>query len=476
MQTTERRRILVVDDDRAFRLSTAELLRQDGYDVVLANDGSEAVDVLARDPVDLMLLDLRMPGIDGVSLVEVLRKRGEGVPILMITGFGTIETAVRSLHTGADDFLTKPVDPDLLSARVSEILERHPGPGAATEGVPGMIGRSRPLREVFEAIHRVAPTNATVLVTGETGTGKELVARAIHDLSRRASRPFIPVNCAALAEGVLESELFGHVKGAFTGAVADRRGLFAAADGGTLLLDEVGDMSLRLQQRLLRVLQEGEVTPVGAVRPVSVDARVIAATNRDLRAEVDAGRFREDLFYRLNVFRINVPPLRERPGDVPLLIEAGLERVRGRLPEDSRLSCSPFAVRLLRAYPWPGNVRELMAVVESAVIRAGGGRVEAQHLPPEIRQRDGGSGRAAGAAGAERRGWTGGAGPDGGPGGTGPGSDPEDRYAAAVPAEQEAAAIRAALEETGGARSRAAELLGMSRTTLWRKMKEYGLE
>ena len=255
------------------------------------------------------------------------------------------------------------------------------------------------------------------------------------------------MNCAALAEGVLESELFGHVKGAFTGAVKDRKGLFAAADGGTLLLDEVGDMSLRLQQRLLRVLQEKEVTPVGAVRATPVDARVIAATNRDLKAEVDAGRFRQDLFYRLNVFHIRIPPLRARRGDIPLLIEAALDRVAARLPEGARPTCSPFAVRLLRSYDWPGNVRELMSVVESSVIRAEGGRVEAQHLPPEIRDDSTGPGAGAG----------------------------PDRYHSELSPEEEAAAIRAALDETDGVKSRAAEILGMSRTTLWRKMKEHGL-
>jgi two-component system nitrogen regulation response regulator NtrX len=448
MSETTEPRILLVDDDRAFRLSTAELLRQDGYRVVMAGDAIEAAEALERGRFDLMLLDLRMPGLDGITLLEVLRKRGEGVPILMVTGFGTIETAVRSLHTGADDFLTKPVDPDVLSARVAELLERRPG--EVEERVPGMIGRAPAMRDVFDGIRRVAPTDSTVLVTGETGTGKELVARAVHDLSRRADRPFIPVNCAALAEGVLESELFGHVKGAFTGAVKDRKGLFAAAHGGTLLLDEVGDMSLRLQQRLLRVLQEKEVTPVGAVRATPVDARVIAATNRKLKDEVEAGRFREDLFYRLNVFHIRIPPLRDRRGDVPLLIEAALDRVSSRLPEGARPTCSPFAVRLMRSYDWPGNVRELMSVVESSVIRAEGGRVEAQHLPPEIR--GGGAG-------------------DGGAGD----STHTDRYRSELSADEEEAAIRAALDEARGVKNRAAEILGMSRTTLWRKMKEYRL-
>lgn len=439
---SEPRRILVVDDDRVFRLSTAELLRQDGYEVVLANDGSGAVQALGTGEFDLMLLDLRMPGIDGIDLVEVLRKRGQGIPVLMITGFGTIETAVRSMHTGVEDFLTKPIDPDVLSARVGEILDRHPGQSATMERIPGMVGRSTAMRQVSDAIVRVASTDSTVLITGETGTGKELVARGVHELSRRSGEPFIPVNCAALAEGLLESELFGHVKGAFTGAVRDRKGLFEAAAGGSVLLDEIGDMSLRLQQRLLRVLQEREVTPVGAAKPRAIDTRVVAATNRDLREEVAEGRFREDLFYRLNVFCIHIPPLRERREDIPLLIEAALERVVARMPGRVPTSCSPFAGRLLRKYDWPGNVRELLGVIEGAAIRAAGGRIEAQHLPPEIRQ-EGGNGA----------------------------SRIDSGQAKATP-QDERAAIEAALAEAGGVRMRAAELLGVSRTTLWRKMKD----
>ena len=446
MSASAARRVLLVDDDRTFRLSTAELLRQDGLEVDEAADDAAAVEAIGARAYDAMLLDLRMAGMDGVRLVEVLRVRGEDVPILMISGFGTVEVAVESLHLGADDFLTKPIDPDVLSARVAELLARRPSAGRAAEGaVPGMVGHSAPIRVVFEAIRQVAPTDAVALITGETGTGKELVARAIHTLSRRADGPFVPVNCAALAEGVLESELFGHVRGAFTGALADRRGVFAAADRGTLLLDEVGDMSLRLQQRLLRVLQEGEVTPVGAERPVRVDVRVVVATNRDLREEVRGGRFREDLFYRLNVFPIALPPLRDRPGDVPLLVEAELRRLRERLPDRQSVACSPYALRLLRTYRWPGNVRELFAVVESSAIRAGSGRIEAHHLPPEVR-RDGGV------------------------------RDDEERYRWSASAEDERARIHAALEQAGGVRARAAALLGMSRTTLWRKIREHGLE
>ncbi len=434
-------RLLVVDDDRTFRLSTAALLRQDGHHVVEAEDGTAAVDRLKGDRFDLILLDLRMPGLDGIGIVEVLRTWGHDTPILMISGFGTVDTAVRALHTGADDFLTKPVEPDVLSARVESLLSRRPSRTAiAPERPGGIIGRSAGIRSVLEVVERVAPTEATVLVTGETGTGKELVARAIHDGSDRADGPFIAVNCAALAEGVLESELFGHRKGAFTGAVRDRVGVFEAASGGTILLDEIGDVSPGVQHRLLRVLQEREITQVGAVKPVAVDVRVIAATNRDLKAEMEAGRFRDDLYYRLNVVRIELPPLRARRSDVPLLAEAFYERV-GRRPHEG---CSPLAMRLLQAHDWPGNVRELFAVLESAHIRAGARRIEAQHLPAEVR----------------------GAGESGG----------GERYRRAIPVEDERAAIVAALTETGGVRSAAADRLGMSRTTLWRKMKEHGLD
>ncbi len=450
MSTTSPHRILVVDDDRAFRVSTAELLRQDGYRVDDAANVKEAAEAMQRGAYDAVLLDLRMPGLDGIGFVEVLRRRGEDVPVLMISGYGTIDSAVQSLHLGADDFLTKPVDPDLLSARVAELLERRPAADRVEAGeIPGMVGYAQPMRRVFDAIRKVAPVDTTVLIEGETGTGKELVARAIHALSPRRSGPFVPVNCAALAEGLLESELFGHVRGAFTGAVGDKQGLFAAAHGGTLFLDEVGDMSLRLQQRLLRALQEGEVTPVGAVRAQKVDARIVAASNRNLREQSAAGRFRADLFYRLNVFSIRLPPLRERPGDIPLLVEAALRRLGERLPE-APTACSPYALRLLRAYGWPGNVRELLSVVESAAIRSDGRRIETHHLSPEVR-----SARRPGAEGEP---------------------EPETRYRGPAPGGHERSMIVAALEEARGVRTRAAEILGMSRTTLWRKMREYGLE
>ena len=434
-------RLLLVDDDRTFRLSTAALLRQDGHEVSEAADGQRAVELLEEDTFDLILLDLKMPGLDGVSVVEVLRKWGHDTPILMISGFGTIETAVDALHTGADDFLTKPVEPDVLSARVDALLSRRPAPSSSGTAPGGLLGRSAAIKSVLQIVERVAPTDATVLVTGETGTGKELVARAIHEQSERSEGPFVAVNCSALAEGLLESELFGHKKGAFTGAVRDRSGLFEAAAGGTILLDEIGDVSPGMQHRLLRVLQERELTPVGAVRPIKVDVRIVAATNRDLRAEVDAGRFRDDLYYRLHVVRIELPPLRVRREDIPIVAEAFYARVERR----PHSGCSPLAMCLLQAYSWPGNVRELLAVLESSHINAGERRIEVQHLPAHVR---------------DPRGETGELG---------------ERYRRAAPALDERAAVVAALAETGGARNVAAAQLGMSRTTLWRKMREYGL-
>jgi DNA-binding NtrC family response regulator len=445
MTTTSAARILVVDDDRVFRLSTAELLRQDGYEVVAVEDGEAAVAAMREAAFDLILLDLRMPGPGGMQVIEVLRRWGEAIPVLMITGYGSIDAAVSALHTGADDFLTKPVDPDVLSSRVADLLERRPAARAVKEAaLRGIVGRSGAMQEVFQLVRTVSPTETTVLLTGETGTGKEIVARAIHDLSPRARKPFVPVDCASMAEGVLESELFGHTKGAFTGAVRDKRGFFEAADKGTIFLDEIGDTSPAVQQRLLRVLQEREISPVGSVAVRRVDVRVIAATNRDLATRIAEGSFREDLYYRLNVFHIRLPPLRERRSDIPLLVEAALERVRASHAEFVQLSSSPLAMRMLRSYDWPGNVRELFAVVESSAVRAAGARIEGQHLPPAVRRspdRDG--------------------------------ELQEERYRAP---DDERAAIQAALDEAGGVRARAAELLGMGRTTLWRKLKQYGLD
>lgn len=446
-------RILVVDDDRVFRLSTAALLEGEGHEVESAADAGEAVGLLGRRGFDLVVLDLRMPGLDGIGLTEVLRTRGEGVPILMISGFGTVDSAVRALHGGVDDFLTKPVEPEVLLGRVADLLRRRPPGTDAGEAPPGgMVGRSDVMETLYREIRQVAGSEATVLLTGETGTGKERAARAIHDLSGRAEGPFVAVNCAALAEGVLESELFGHQRGAFTGAVEDREGLIRSAEGGTLFLDEIGDVSPAVQKRLLRVLQEREVVPVGGSRATPVDVRLVAATHRDLPARVAEGSFREDLFFRINVFHIRLPPLRDRRGDIPLLVEHALERHaaadRPGAGAHGPPSVSPLAMRALLAHPWPGNVRQLLSALESARIRSGGGAIQAHHLPQEIRV-------AVGEGGDASR---------------------EDRYRQKGDDDRERARIEAALTEADGVRVRAAELLGMGRTTLWRKMREYGLE
>jgi two-component system response regulator HydG len=442
---TDKARILVVDDDATFRMSTGALLQADGHEIESAADGAEAVEKLGARHFDLVLLDVRMPGIDGLALVEVLRLRGNGVPILMISGFGTVERAVRALHLGADDFLGKPVEPDLLSARVSELLERRPSSPHAEPNPGGMVGRTAIMRALFERVRRVAPTEATVLITGETGTGKELIARGVHALSPRSKGPFVAVNCAALAEGLLESELFGHVRGAFTGATRDRVGVFEAAHGGTLFLDEIGATSPALQARLLRALQEREVVRVGASHSIDVDVRVVAATNRELRGLLDEGTFREDLYYRLAVYPLQVPPLRERASDIPLLVEHALAQLSAQVPSAGKLSCSPLAMRVLRRYQWPGNVRQLLAALESSAISATHGRIEAQHLPEDIR-------------------------------GEGEGEALTPRYRASALIDDERAVIEAALEHAGGTLSRTADLLGMGRTTLWRKMRAYGIE
>ena len=431
-------RILVVDDDRAFRVSTAALLEAEGYHVEMAADAASAAEAVRGRRFDLMLLDLRMPGLDGIGLVEAMRVWGEDIPVLMVSGYGTIDTAVRALHTGVDDFLAKPFEPDALVSRVAELLERRPT-SASVPAPGGLVGRSAAMRLLYTQLHQVAPTDATVLIAGETGTGKELVAAAVHEFSRRSRGPLLRINCGALATGILESELFGHVRGAFTGAIRDRSGLFEAATGGTIFLDEIGDVPPTLQLRLLRVLQEREVIRVGDERMRKVNVRVVAATNRDLRGLTRAGGFREDLFYRLNVFPIAVPPLRERLDDIPLLVAAALARIGSRAP-----GCAPLAMRLLRAHDWPGNVRELFAALESASIRAGGRRIEAQHLPSEIRGTDTES--------AEGR----------------------PRYRTTDNA-AEREAIEAVLALTNGGLARAADLLGMGRTTLWRKVKAHGL-
>jgi two-component system nitrogen regulation response regulator NtrX len=362
-------RILIVDDDESVRKVLVRILSSEGYTVEESGDAFQALDTLDLRPPDAVLLDIKMPGMDGMALLDNLRQRGLETPVVILTGHGNEFTARQCLEAGAAAFLNKPPDrSELLLAMKGAVAQgRVARLDQPDEEAPPLLGDSPALAQLREEIAKVAPSRATVLILGESGTGKELVARRLHQLSERARKPFVRVNCAAIPEELIESELFGHEKGSFTGAVKRQVGKFVAADGGTVFLDEVGDMSLKTQAKVLRVLQDGEVEPVGAGRPFTVDVRVLAATNKDLAEEVKAGRFREDLYYRLAVIVLRTPPLREHADDLPQLVE-----------HFSNLYCAEYnrrpktwsdhALAQLRGYAWPGNVRELKNVVERAVI------------------------------------------------------------------------------------------------------------
>ncbi|HXY18746.1 MAG TPA: sigma-54 dependent transcriptional regulator [Gemmatimonadales bacterium] len=370
-------RILVVDDEQGVREALRQLLEYEGYTVMLANSGSEALDAHAEFKPHLVLLDVKMAGMDGLQVLARLRETDPHALVVMISGHGTIATAVEATQLGAHDFLEKPLDTHrvlltLKNALQHVVLAREVRAlKAAVEQRHEIVGSSPAIRQVIERIEKVAPTPARLLITGENGTGKELVARAVHRLSPRANHAFVEVNCAAIPSELIESELFGHVKGSFTGAFADRVGKFELADGGTLFLDEVGDMSPAAQSKVLRVLQEGVITPIGSARTVKVDVRVIAATNKKLEDEIAAGRFREDLLYRLNVVPIDVPPLRARREDIPQLVEHFVAQLAAQQGLGPR-SFSTEAVERLRRHQWPGNVRELRNTVERLMILANG--------------------------------------------------------------------------------------------------------
>jgi two-component system nitrogen regulation response regulator NtrX len=373
-------RLLIVDDEQGVREALRQLLEYEGYTVVLASSGSEALDAYAEFKPHLVLLDVKMAGMDGLAVLAKLREADPQALVVMISGHGTIATAVEATQLGAHDFLEKPLDTHrvlltLKNALSHIVLEREVRSlQAVVERHYEIVGSSAAIRQVIERIEKVAPTPARLLITGENGTGKELVARAVHRLSPRAPRAFVEVNCAAIPAELIESELFGHVKGSFTGAFADRVGKFELADGGTLFLDEVGDMSAAAQAKVLRVLQEGVITPIGSSRSTKVDVRVIAATNKKLEDEIAAGRFREDLLYRLNVVPIDVPPLRSRREDVPQLVAhflAQLAAQQGMAPK----TVSEGALERLKRHHWPGNVRELRNTVERLLILANGEEV-----------------------------------------------------------------------------------------------------
>lgn len=389
-------RILVVDDERSIRDVLAQVLGYEGFEVATAGSGGEALSVYRAGPADLVLLDVKMHGIDGIETLKQLLKQDPEARVVMISGHGTISTAVEAVKVGAFDFLEKPLDSDRLLVTVQRALEHRrlvgenarlrEGLARATDARFAMVGESAGLTAIRELVARVGPTNARVLITGENGSGKELVARAIHEASPRRKEPFVELNCAAIPSELVESELFGHVKGAFTGAVGDQAGKFEAADGGTLFLDEIGDLALPAQAKILRALQEGVIVRVGDSRPITVDVRVIAATNRALDEEIAEGRFREDLYFRLAVMPIEVPPLRARTEDIPALV-SHFVAVLGNGPGMTPKPFSGSALRRLQRRHWAGNVRELRNAVERLLILSAGPEVGEEDvdrvLPPE---------------------------------------------------------------------------------------------
>jgi two-component system response regulator HydG len=445
-------KILVVDDEAAARDGLAKLLEQEGYDVERASDGEEALVAVSEYAPALIISDLKMPNMDGMELLKQLRERGVETPTVVATAFGEVSTAVAAMRAGAEDYLTKPIDFDALLLVVERTLAREELKSEAenlrrqlrardNEGLEGLLGASAAMQRVYKMVRQVAPARATVLITGESGTGKGEVARAVHALSPRAKSPFVSLHCAALAESLLESELFGHEKGAFTGADKRRVGRFEQADGGTLFLDEIGEIPMATQIKLLRVLQERTFERVGGNETLKVDVRVVAATNKNLAEEVRERRFREDLYYRLNVVNVDMPPLRQRGNDVALLAEHFLRRFAR---ENNRRidGFSDSARSKIVAHRWPGNVRELENAIERAVVFTEGDVVEAEALPFD-------------AAPATI---------EGGP-----------RIPGATMAELEKHAILATLDAVGGSTSKAAEMLDISARTIQYRLHEYGV-
>jgi DNA-binding NtrC family response regulator len=456
--TEKTKHVLVVEDEAPLRLAMADQLGQVGFDVAQAETAEEAIRRLEEFAFDIVITDLRLPGANGAEVLQAAVDRYPDIVVIVVTGYGTVKDAVDMIKRGAADFVTKPFQFDELLHVLRTALERRRlrlenaylrSQLDARYRFSGLVGRSRAVRELCDVLETVAPTNTTILIVGETGTGKELVARAIHHNSLRRNQRFVAFNCSAVPETLVEPELFGHVRGAFTGAVGHRQGRFEQANKGTLLLDEVGTMSPMLQMKLLRVLQERQFERVGDSQPVRVDVRVLAATNSDLERLVREGTFREDLYYRLNVIEVRLPPLRERREDIPLLVAHFLERFgRELVPSRNGVTMSQEVMRHLMSFAWPGNVRQLENVVERALaLSPGRQQIEASALPPEIRQ-----------AGSGIVEWA--------PCLPDEGLDLEEFLA-----RTERDLIRRALERTNGNRSQAADLLRVKRTTLVEKIK-----
>jgi two-component system, NtrC family, response regulator AtoC len=394
MMLPERKQILVVDDEPNLRRVLSAQLARDGYDVHTAEDGEQALLILQEHHIDLVITDLKMPKLDGMELLRRALELDPELPVVMITAHGTVDNAVEALKTGAFDYITKPFDQGEVRTIVRKALRtRDLSATEATRAAPaeapsgaryGIIGISPGILELYAVLDRVADTPTTVLVSGESGTGKELVARALHENSSRSGKPFIKVNCAAIPRDLMESELFGYERGAFTGAVGSKPGRFELASGGTLFLDEIGSIPVEMQVKLLRALQESEFERVGGIKTIRVDVRLVAATNSDLKKEIGAGSFREDLYYRLNVVPIRLPPLRERAEDIPLLVRHFIDKFNTRLKKSVE-GVEAEAERLLGSHPWPGNIRELENVIERAVLFCDKQRIAPDHLPPEVR-------------------------------------------------------------------------------------------
>jgi len=449
---TNRFHILVVDDEPAQREMISGFLKKQAFDVVVAENGAKALELFRHDSIDLILTDQRMPHLSGLDLLQAVRAINPETPVILMTAFGSIEAAVSAIQGGATDYLTKPLNLDELLYRIRQVSDRYRIIAENRElrealgerhRIEGIIGESGQMLEVLSLVRRVAPSEATVLIRGESGTGKELIAKAIHFASSRASGPLVKVNCAALPETLLESELFGHEKGAFTGALTSRQGRFELADGGTIFLDEIGDLPLHLQAKLLRVLQEREYEKVGSSRPVGVNVRILAASHRPLEALLKAGQLREDLYYRLNVVPIFLPPLRERRSDLSLLIEYFLRRFAEKNGKTIR-GLTPEGRDILLRYDYPGNVRELENIIERAVVLTRDDVIASGDLPLTVQEPE---------TVADR--------------------DPQTNLTAAVEA-LERRMIRDALAKSDGVQTRAAELLGMGERALRYKLIKYG--
>jgi len=451
--------ILIVDDEKNYTMIIGEILQEEGYTSITASSGMEALDFLNNEIIDLVLTDVKMPGMSGIQLLEKIKELNPDIPVIIMTAYGSVEKAVDAMHKGAYTFILKPFENQALIAHITKALSvykivqensRLKNAISSRYSFDNIIGKSRPMQEIYEIIKKVAPSNASVLIEGESGTGKELVAKSLHYNSPRKNKPLIAVNCSAFAETLLESELFGHEKGAFTGASALKKGRFEISDQGTLFLDEIGELSISLQTKLLRVLQEKIIERVGGTLPIPVDFRLIAATNKNLEDEVKNGNFREDLYYRLNVVKTLIPPLRERSEDIPLLIKHFIDKYTNEHQPESRVSgITPEAVKILCDYQWKGNVRELENILERCILLGSGDMITPSELPLKVRQNvssfldlDG---------------------------------IPEDVGLAETLTAVEKRMIQRAMKLSGNVQTKAAQLLGIGKSGLNQKLKKFNL-